>query len=107
MKQTMPLASARGGPGLVIVVLRDALGDAALGHAEEAHVEFVEPLTLRLGRFFGLAVSLAEAALFVDCNSRVAVVGRIAEDDEDLLLLLHVVGGSRSSENSEKGRSLG
>jgi hypothetical protein len=79
--------------GLGIVRLRDALGDAALRHAEEADVEVVESLALRLGRFLGFAVGGAEVAFLVDGKSGVAVVRRIADDDEDLLLLFHVVGG--------------
>ena len=46
-----------------------------------------------LGGFLGVAVGLAEIPLLLDGETGVAVVGRVAEDHEDLLLLLHVVGG--------------
>ena len=68
------------------------LGDAALGHAEEADVEVVEALALGPPHPFGRAVGGRKPALLVHGHAREAVVGRVAENHQDGLLLLHLLG---------------
>ena len=68
--------------------------DAAFGDAEESYIEIVETLALRSGQAgYGFAVCGGEVALLFDLgDARVAVVRRIAEDDEDGVVLLDVLG---------------
>ena len=63
--------------------LAGLLDDAPLGHAEEADVEVVQTLPLRRGGALGRAVGIAQVALLFHRQARVAVVGRVAEDDDD------------------------
>ena len=64
------------------------LGDAPLGHAEESHVEVVQPLALGLPHPFDVAIGLGQLALLVHRHAGEAVVGRIPQDDEHRSLLL-------------------
>ena len=68
------------------------LGDAPLGHAEEADVQVVQALALRTPDAAGRAVRLGQLPLLVHRHAREAVVGRVAEDDQDRPLLLHPLG---------------
>ena len=68
------------------------LGDASLGHAEEADVEVVEPLSLGASHAPGGAVGGGKLALLVDGHAGEAVVGRVAEDHEYGGVLLDALG---------------
>src|SRR5260370_9468729 len=70
------------------------LRDAALGNPEKSDVEIVEPLALRRRETFNRrAVFIGEVAfLFYLRDSGIAVVRRIAEDDENRALLLDLFG---------------
>ena len=67
------------------------LDDAPLGHAEETDVEVVQALALRRRARFGSAVGIGQVALLRHRHASEAVVRRIAEDDEDGLLLFDLV----------------
>jgi len=73
--------------------LAGVFDDLPFGHAEEAHIKVVEALALRLRALLGLAVGVAEAAFFLHRHAGIAVVGRVAEDDEDFFPGLDLVGG--------------
>ena len=79
MKQTMPWP--------------DFFHDAALGHAEEAHVQVIEALALGRRGSFCRPVGVAQFSLLLHRHAREAIIGGIAEDDEDGRFLLYLVGG--------------
>ncbi len=68
------------------------LDDSALGHAEEADVEIVQTLSLRLCRALGGSIGLRQIAFLVDGESGEAVVRRISQYHENWLRLLDLLG---------------
>ena len=68
------------------------LGNATLRHAEETHVQVVQTLTFRLPHPPGGPIGRGELSLLIDSHARKAIVGRIAQDDQDRRILLHPVG---------------
>ena len=70
------------------------LGDAFFGEAEEADVKVVEVELLDAP--FGdeaFFVGFDQAVFLLGTDAGEGVVGRVAEDDEDGLFLLHLAGG--------------
>ena len=98
-------------PGVVGDEADDALaahfGDPPFGHAEEADVKIVEPLTLGGGPSLVVRYAVVSDRVFFHRHAGEAVVGRIAQDDEYLLVPLDVVGGVAFSCNSGNRRFLG
>ena len=59
------------------------LGNAPLGHAEEAHIEIVQPLALGPAHPLGRAVGVRQFPFLIHRHTGKTVVGRIAQDHED------------------------
>ena len=70
--------------------------DAAFGHAEEADVEVVQPLSFRPAHPPGRPVGLRKLALLVHRHAGEAVVRRIAQDHQNRLFLLSPVRRGRA-----------
>ena len=68
------------------------LRNAPFRHTEEAHVEIVQALPLRLAHPPRGAVGVGERPFFVHRQPGKAVVGRVAQDHQDGLLLLDPLG---------------
>ena len=76
-----------------LVVFRWSFDDPALSHAKEANVKVIETLALWSRRGFDGAVGFTERAFFLNRDASKTVVGRIAENDKNLGLAFHAVGG--------------
>ena len=95
MKQTMPW------PGSV-------LHDAALGHAEEAHVQVVQALPLRLGSVLRRPVGRTRSALLLHVgDTGEAVVRRVPQHHQDRPLALHLVRSVALFFEFDEGQMLG
>ena len=71
--------------------LSGLLGNPPFGHAEETHVEVVQPLALGTPHPARRAVGSREFPFLVHRHPGKAVVGRIAQDHQDRLVLLNLV----------------
>ncbi len=68
-----------------------SLGDPPLRHSEEANVQVIQTLALGLGHALRRAVRVGQFPLFLHGEARETVVRRIAQDDQNRRVPLHLL----------------